>query len=276
MLTIADSSVLLGLVVERKRSVRVVLSVHNTSDTHYTESRLTLRLQGKQGHMLAELTLDGPPVVPGTQVLTLQAVLPPVELASVEGELRCRHGAWSAAVTGIAPFQAPNTLRSVTAMPRTVQPSPVAAAPQAPPWERFAVKRSPVARPIQPQQDPEGPWAKLDAGQVEDAMAGFDRHRLDELGQRRLADMMASTEPVILAQGCQISRLVRWVTTSTMIPLLQHADAAVRREAVDSLGRVAGAGIQPQVMALLEDPDEGVRLAAHTCLTRITGKAPRW
>lgn len=107
-------------------------------------------------------------------------------------------------------------------------------------------------------------------------MAGFDRHRLDEIGQRRLADMMASAEPVMLAQGCRISRLVRWVTTSTMLPLLQHADAVVRREAVDSLGRVAGAGIQAQVTALLEDPDEGVRAAAHTCLTRITGKAPRW
>ncbi|MFT5680289.1 MAG: hypothetical protein ACI8RZ_001195 [Myxococcota bacterium] len=274
-LSITDASVLLGLVKGRERSVRIVLAVCNSSAAHYTESRLTLRLQGRQGHMLAELTLDGGPVGPGTQTLTFTTALPPVDIIAVEGDLRCRCGVWSAPITGISPFQAPMTESRVIATP-VVIPAPVAAAPQAPPWERFAVKRTGGPRPILPVQDPEGPWAKMDAGEIEAAMVGFDRHRLDETGQHRLAGMMASLDPVVLAQGCRISRLVRWVTTSTMTPLLRHADAGVRREALDSLGRVSGAGIQPVVTVLLEDPDAEVREAAQICLARITGKAPRW
>ena len=212
MITIADCSILLGPVVAQQRSACVVLSIHNTSEVHYTETRLTLRLQGSQGYMLSEVTLDGPPVVPGTQVISFQAALPPVVLAAVEGDLRCRHGRWSAPVTGITPFRDPETALVVTATPRTPKAAPVGMTPLAPPWERFAVKRSLSTRPIQPLQDPDGPWARLDTGAIEEAMAGFDRHRLNEVGQRRLADMMASTDPVILAQGCRISRLVRWVT----------------------------------------------------------------
>ena len=107
-------------------------------------------------------------------------------------------------------------------------------------------------------------------------MAGFDKHRLNEVGQHRLRGFMSSDDPVELAWGCQISRLVRWVTTSTMLALLTHEDAGVRREAVDSLGRVAGGSVQSAVSALLDDEDVGVAAAAALCLKRVTGKAPRW
>jgi HEAT repeat protein len=107
-------------------------------------------------------------------------------------------------------------------------------------------------------------------------MARFDRHRLDELGQHRLRLLLDSSDPTELAWACQISRLVRWVTPSAMLLLLSHAAPRVRQEAVDSLGRVAGVGVQPKVALLLEDDDEGVRQAAALCIQRITGKAPRW
>lgn len=271
MLTVTDSSVILGAIRERKRTVRLLLAVTNAGSAVYSESRLKLNLRDAHGHLMAEMTLEGGAVSPGAQVLTFQTALPDVAVAAVDGELQCWLGRWVSPVSGVAPFQAPRAAST----PAVAAP-PKVSTPKAPPWERFAINRAARARPVQPIQSPDGPWAALDAGDVETAMARFDRHRLDELGQHRLRALLTSSDPVELAWGCQISRLVRWVTPSTMLPLLSHVDPRVRQEAVDSLGRVAGAGVQAQVAPLLDDDNAAVRQAAALCMQRITGKAARW
>ena len=65
MLTVRDSSLILGVLRERKRTVRLLLAVTNGGSEVFSESRLTLKLRDAHGHLMAEMTLEGGPVSPG-------------------------------------------------------------------------------------------------------------------------------------------------------------------------------------------------------------------
>ena len=59
VLTVTDSSIILGSIRERKRTVRVVLAITNGGGGVFSESRLLLCLRDAHGHPMAELSLDG-------------------------------------------------------------------------------------------------------------------------------------------------------------------------------------------------------------------------
>ncbi len=255
-------------VAATEAGIALTVLVHAQVSAACRRTRLVLSLRDGQGYAITQLTLDGPALSVGAQVITVTVELPPCTIAAVDGELHALEGQWIPGPTGIGRFQAPQST------PPAASAVPAAPVRPPPPWERFAVDRS---APVEPRPAPSGsPWGLLDAGKIEEAMAAFDRHQLSERGRRRMEALLTSDDAAEVAHGCRISRLVRWVSTRQLLPLLTHPAAAVRREAVDSLGRVAGASQLPAIHALLDDPSPDVQRAAQHASERAQGQRPRW
>ncbi|MEC8425389.1 MAG: hypothetical protein VX000_16505, partial [Myxococcota bacterium] len=72
---------------------------------------------------------------------------------------------------------------------------------------------------------PDDPWAAWDAGDIQGALRALEGAGLDSSGRARVRSMLQSTDPIEVAQGCELARAAGWRSSvQAMRRLLQHAD----------------------------------------------------
>jgi hypothetical protein len=131
-----------------------------------------------------------------------------------------------------------------------------------------------AAAPSAPQDDvilEVDPWKLVDAGKWADAERVFaSGNGLDPAGRDRCRRMLGSRDPAEVAFGCRIARVTSWRSIVVNIrPLLRHDHPAVRRDAVEAIGVLAGPSMMAAVRPLLDDPDAEVKAAAQAAAARL-------
>lgn len=145
----------------------------------------------------------------------------------------------------------------------------------------FSVEDVPVVHPVEvaPAAAPAeviteaDPWALVDAGRPADAERVFAAgNGLDPAGRDRCRLLLASGDPHMVALGCRVARITNWKSIVVNLrPLLRHDHPAVRRDAVEAIGVLAGPSMAGAVRPLAADPDAEVKAAALTALARLGG-----
>lgn len=115
------------------------------------------------------------------------------------------------------------------------------------------------------------PWKLVDARRIADAERVFAAgNGLDSPGRERCRALLAARDPAEVALGCRIARLTSWRSIVVNLRLLlRHDHPAVRRDAVEAVGALAGPSLAAAVKPLLDDPDAEVRAAATAAHARL-------
>ncbi len=122
-----------------------------------------------------------------------------------------------------------------------------------------------------PEPTPLGtdPWKLVDAGDPR-AEQLFTGTPLDSAGRTRVQTMLASADAATVAQACRIARWTDWRSGAQLIRrLVPHPSAVVRKEAVVSIGALAGPSLTMTIRPLRTDPDPDVRAAAIAVLKQF-------
>lgn len=295
MLDVTDCTVLLARESGApRRAMTILVTVQNHSNQFFTRCRLLVTLQTRRGFPAGSLTLEGGAITPGEQVLSFQSHIDSMPVGQIYCELSYILGRWVTTVRGIAPHQAPQ---------RTAPPEPEAS-PEHPeggddepltgrvllppvegaePFLGPDMNTMPLANEDNDEEnasgadgpDPSDPWTVLEAGDEDGAKALFLQQKLNSDGRQRVRELLASSEPAVLAQACRISRWGQWSVPLVMRRLLKHADPVVRLEAVTSLGVMAGLSLLRDVQPLLRDSDPAVQAAAAVAVRQMRGQEPR-
>lgn len=130
--------------------------------------------------------------------------------------------------------------------------------------------------PADPALLREDPWELMDRGEVVRAEQRFALgFELDMAGRDRVRDMFNSTDPATCALGCRLAGYTNWKSfVTTLRKATEHADVRVRRDAVTSIGKLAGPAMVPVIEARLKDPSPEVQQAAREALIRISSREP--
>jgi HEAT repeat protein len=89
----------------------------------------------------------------------------------------------------------------------------------------------------------------------------------------RFKTLLRSSVPERRVEGIQgLANLKHWPAENALLPLLEDASLAVRREAVLALGRLGGAQTIPRFIALLDDPSWEIRQNAWLSLRVMTAE----
>ena len=90
-------------------------------------------------------------------------------------------------------------------------------------------------------------------------------------------DLVSSRAPQYRIEAAQIAHQLRLQTFEPgLMGLLKDEDAVVRREAVQALVSCGSSQCVPSLIALLDDPDWGVREHAQMALRQMTGQVSDW
>ncbi|MES2640990.1 MAG: HEAT repeat domain-containing protein [Myxococcota bacterium] len=132
---------------------------------------------------------------------------------------------------------------------------------------------APAAAPPEETITETDPWKLVDAGKVAEAERVFaSGNGLDPAGRDRCRRLQSSGDPEEVALGCRIARLTNWKSIVVNLrPLLKHAHPAVRRDAAEAIGALAGPSMAATVRLLINDPDAEVKAAAVAALARLGG-----
>jgi len=125
--------------------------------------------------------------------------------------------------------------------------------------------------PHAPDPTPIGtdPWKLVDAGDAR-AEQLFTGTPLDSAGRTRVQTMLASADPATIAQACRIARWTDWRSSVQLVRrLVPHPSPLVRKEAVITIGALAGPSLTMTIRPLRTDPDPEVRAAAVAVLKQF-------
>lgn len=206
-----------------------------------------------------EPLIEPPTAVPGSPSGDLPAgavaapSLPP-ELSAFMDTLLTTSSVQTGGFASLPPSSDPE--RSASSEPQATPPAPPVASPS---------RSEEQAKPAGPD-----PWVLLESGKIPAAREAFKGHTLDIPGQQKVREMLISSTPSEIAQGCWISRLTRWKAASPLLNrVLFSGEASVRAEAIRALGALSGPSIEPSLHMLLRDSVPEVRLAAQRAILQI-------
>lgn len=294
MLDVTDCSVLLARESGApRRGLTILVTVHNHSNQFFTRCRLLVTLETPRSFPAGSLTLEGGAITPGEQVLSFRSQIDSMPVGRISCELSYILGRWVTTVRGIAPHQAPQ--RGAPPAPdsapspdqaEAVHGDPLSGRVLLPPVEGAEPFLGPdmntMPLPREDEDDagsggagPRDPWAMLDSGDEAAAKALFLQRNLSSDDRQRVRELLASSEPAVVAQACRISRWGQWSAPMVMRRLLKHGDPMVRREAVTSLGIMAGLSLLRDVQPMMRDSDPAVQAAAAVAIRRMRGTEPR-
>ena len=297
MLDVTDCSVLLARESGAPhRALTILVTVQNHSNQFFTRCRLLVTLETPRGFPAGSLTLEGGAITPGEQVLSFQSQIDSMPVGQISCELSYILGRWVTTVRGIAPHQAPQ--RAAPPAPdaapspdqaETADSDPLSGRVLLPPVEGTEPFLGPDMNtmPLPREDDDDAsssdsdgtglrdPWAMLDSGDEAAAKALFLQKKLSSDDRQRVRELLSSSDPAVLAQACRISRWGQWSAPMVMRRLLKHADPVVRREAVTSLGIMAGLSLLRDVQPMMRDVDPTVQAAAAVAIRRMRGTEPR-
>ena len=250
MLDVTDCTVLLARESGApRRAMTILVTVQNHSNQFFTRCRLLVTLQTVRGFPAGSLTLEGGAITPGEQVLSFQSHIDSMPVGQIHCELSYILGRWVTTVRGIAPHQTPKP-----AAPPEPEVSPEDLGGEAdepvtgrvllPPVEGAEPYLGPDMNtmPLAGEDDEDDapgasgpdlsdPWVVLESGDEDGAKALFLQQKLSSDGRQRVRELLASSDPAVLAQACRISRWGQWSAPMVMRRLLKHADPVVRLEA---------------------------------------------
>ncbi len=244
------------------RRLQAFVEVDNRGEA-YDASQLGVVFRDAGGALLYTETLEGGPVPRGRHLLEFSGWPDPtLRPESAEGTLLLRRS------LGLEPVRLAGGEPEAAAQP----PVGNGEGGDAEPAAEAGPAEGAVPPPPEPALRREDPWALLDAGERDRALAALAGRDLDSLGRDRVRELARSGEAADLVLACDIARLTGWRSFATNLRrLVGHAEPSVRAAAARALGVLGGPALVITLRRLLADEDEAVRAAAEEAIERLGG-----
>lgn len=124
--------------------------------------------------------------------------------------------------------------------------------------------------PAAAQAAASGPWALVDAGQVDEALALFASAGTPADAENRVVGLLNATEVDRILLGCRLAGALRPKNAyGPLLHRLRHPEATVRAAAVVAVTALGNLGAVPQLNVLKHDPDAGVRAAIDAAMASL-------